>query len=337
MNHHLPELILNHLLDGVLIVDKEGTILYANKTAEKLFSQPAEKLAGQSFGFPVAPGEVQQVELVKNGELATVQMLASALPWNGQDACLLSIRDITDLLKVSQELEQQKQQLESANSELEQYASLASHDLKEPLRKIMLYSEMLLEKLDTSPKTDIHKHLTKILDAAVRMRTLMNGIAEFAKTNNGSNDFTTVNLNEVVADVLTDLEMMMVEKQAKVTVGKLPTIQAVKVQMHQLFLNIISNAIKYAKPDTPPQIQIEQTQNNDGAEITITDNGIGFDSTHAEKVFQPFQRLRNVNDGGSGMGLAICKKIVEAHGGTIAVKSKAGDGSSFVFRLPVSS
>lgn len=333
MNHHLSDLILNHLLDGVLILDKEGTILYANKAAETLFSQPADELTGQHFGFPVAPNEVQQIELVRNGELLTVQTLASALPWNGQDACLLSIRDITDLVKVSQELEQQKQQLESANDELEQYASLASHDLKEPLRKIMLYTDMLLRKLPSSSQTDIHDQLAKIHNAAIRMRMLMNGIAEFAKTSKMADAFVTVNLNEVVENVLSDLEILIAETNATIRVEPLAAIEAVGVQMHQLFLNIISNALKYSKKEVAPVITVEQVEKEDYVEISITDNGIGFDSAYAEKVFQPFQRLRNGNKEGSGIGLTICKKIVEAHGGTISVKSKPGEGSRFHVRL----
>lgn len=324
---------MNHLLDGVLIVDKEGTILYANKAAEKLFGQPAEKLTGQSFGFPVAPYEVQQIELFRNGELLIVQLLASVLPWKGQEASLLSIRDITDLVKVSQELEEQKQQLEENNSELEQYASLASHDLKEPLRKITLYSDMLMKNLETSSQPAIYQGLEKIHKASVRMRMLMNGIAEFALINKGSEEFTTVDLNGVVSDVLSDLEIMIAEMKAVIRVAPLPTIQAVKIQMHQLFLNILSNAIKYAKPGVAPFICMKQSETETFVEISISDNGIGFDSAYAEKVFLPFQRLKSGNKEGTGIGLTICKKIVEAHGGKIAVKSQPGQGTQFIFTL----
>lgn len=333
MDHHLSDLIMNHLLDGVLIVDKEGTILYANKAVEKLFGQPAEKLTGQSFGFPVAPYEVQQIELFRNGELLTVQLLASVLPWKGQEACLLSMRDITDLVKVSQELEEQKLQLEESNSELEQYASLASHDLKEPLRKITLYADMLMQKLGTSSQPAIYQGLEKIHNASVRMRMLMNGIAEFALINKGSEEFTTVDLNAVVNDVLSDLEIMIAEVKATIQVEKLPTIQAVKIQMHQLFLNIVSNAIKYAKQGVAPLICVKHSEDETFVEISITDNGIGFDSVYAEKVFLPFQRLKSANKEGSGIGLTICKKIVEAHGGKIAVKSQPGQGTQFIFSL----
>lgn len=333
MNHHLSDLILDYLLDGVLIVNKEGQILYVNNAAEKLLGQPAEKLTGQSFGFPVAPNEVQQIELVRNGELLIVQLLASAIPWKGQDACVLSIRDITALVKASQELELQKQKLESTNDDLEQYASLASHDLKEPLRKITLYSEMLLHKLDTTSKENTQDLLNKIHDAAVRMRMLMNGIAEFAKTSKESFEFTAVDLNEVVKDVLCDLEIMIAETRAIIRVEELPTIRAVRIQMHQLFLNIISNAMKYAKQGVAPRITVKQLESNESVEICITDNGIGFDSAYAEKVFLPFHRLKDVAKEGSGIGLTICKKIVETHGGKIAVSSEPGQGSRFTFSL----
>ncbi|HJW17921.1 MAG TPA: ATP-binding protein [Flavisolibacter sp.] len=333
MNQELSDLILNHFLDSVLVVNEKGMILYANKAAEKLFSQPNEKITGQQFDLQVIPYEVQQLEYICNGEVLILQTLASVVSWNSQTAFLLSIRDVTGFGKATKELEKQKQQLETANNELEQYASLASHDLKEPLRKITIYADKLLKKAGTLTNAELQDQLEKIHNASIRMSMLMNGIAEFAKIKKGSDHFTSVDLNEVVNEVLSDLEIMIAETNTTLQVDELPTIQAYKIHMHQLFLNLISNAIKYSKKDIPPFISIKQSESKQRVEISITDNGIGFDSIYAEKVFLPFQRLNNGSSEGSGIGLTICKKIVEAHGGKIAVKSQPGTGTEFTLSL----
>jgi two-component system, LuxR family, sensor kinase FixL len=333
MHQPLAEIILNSILDGVLIVDKDGRIIYANKAAEGLFSQTAGQLTGEYFGFPVSPFDVQEIELFRNRQVLTVQMLATKIQWAEKNACLLSIRDITELKKATRELEQQKLHLEELNEELEQYASLASHDLKEPVRKIMLYSERLLNNLERQSVETTKAELSKILGSAVRMKALISGIADFARAGNKTIQYERVNLNEVLKDVLTDLELTIAEKQAKITHEDLPTIDAIKIQMHQLFLNIISNALKYSKDHESPVIRIEKEETPDHVRIRISDNGVGFENSLAEKVFQPFQRLKSANTEGSGIGLTICKKIVQAHGGKISVESVPGDGSQFIFTL----
>lgn len=333
MNHQLSEMILDSILDGVLIVDNEGKIIYANKAAEALFSQSALQLTGEYFGYPVSPFDVQEIELLRKGQILTVQMLASQIQWNGQNACLLSIRDITELKKATKKLEQQKEELQNLNEELEQYASLASHDLKEPVRKIILFTDRLLKYKSFGAVDEIKSDLFKIFGSAMRMKSLIGGIAEFAKSKNCTDSFQKVDLNEVLLDVLSDLEILIAEKNANIHFEDLPTIDAVKIQMHQLFLNIISNSIKYAKENVDPVIRIETEDLGDYVQIKIKDNGVGFDNQLAEKIFQPFQRLKAVNTDGSGIGLTICRKIVQVHRGEISVKSKPGNGAQFIFTL----
>lgn len=333
MNTNSSDIILRNLLDGILIVNNQGKIIFLNKAAENLFSKSLNELLGQNFGFPVTPAEVQEIEIVRDNKIRTVQMLATGIRWYDQDACLLSLRDITELKNVSKQLEARTSKLEKSNQELEQYASLASHDLKEPVRKVLIFTGRLLNNTSSLSKAELNVQLRKIYDSAERMKCLINGIAEFSQLSGNEQNFEPVDLNDVVKEIMTDLELLIAEKNAEVHISNLSTIEAIRIQMHQLFLNILSNSLKYAKKDIPPEITIRQTDLDSQIEITISDNGIGFDNNYAEKVFKPFQRLHLKEYDGSGIGLAICRKIVEAHGGEIGARSIPGDGSHFTFTL----
>ncbi len=329
------DLILENLLDGVLIVDRNGIILLANKAAGHIFNQPADQLIGQPFGFPVTPFDIQEIEVVRREKILTIQMLASKLRWRDTDAYLLSLRDISKLKKVEHELHAERRKLELTNLENEQYASLASHDLKEPVRKILIYSDWLMNMHPSPPDQRILNRVEKIHKAARRMQSLMSGIAEYSRLTVEKNSpvFVPVNLYSIVREVCHDLEIIIREKEAQITIDALPSITAIPVQMHQLFMNIISNALKYSKSDTRPHIRIDCRNSENFVEITISDNGIGFESRFAEQIFHPFNRLHSGDYEGSGIGLAICKKIVNLHGGTIRAKSIPGDGSVFIFTL----
>lgn len=168
------------------------------------------------------------------------------------------------------------------------------------------------------------------------MRVLISGIAEYSRYSEPG-EITLVDLNEVIKEVINDLEITIAEKHAKIECDMLPTIEALRIQMHQLFMNLISNAIKYARNDSQPEINMTMSEEEVYVEIKAKDNGIGFDNNYADKDFQPFRRLHTeqVYDG-TGIGLTICKKIVEAHGGEIQVHSTKGEGSEFILKLPKS-
>ncbi|HEX8333338.1 MAG TPA: ATP-binding protein [Segetibacter sp.] len=330
----LMDVILANLLDAVLIVNLNGTIIYANKTTESLFSKPVSHLINQDFGFPVLPYEVQEIQVLQQSNILTVQMLASIIEWHNEKAFLLSLRDITKQKQVEAELEDEHKRLEAASFENQQYASLASHDLKEPIRKIEIHSELLGRKTKGQLDDAAQVHLEKIISSAKRMKALITGIAEFSKLSGNEVLYEETNLENIVKEVCTDLELRIQEKSAIIEVDHLAVIQANPVQMHQLFLNLVSNSIKYCSNDIAPNIKIKlQKDEEDFIEIVVSDNGIGFDNAFAEKVFQPFARLHAAQYDGSGIGLAICKKIIVAHGGTIHVTSIPNQGSQFVFSL----
>ena len=326
--------ILDNLLDAVLVVNREGTIIYANHSAFQLFQKTNEHLLGQSFGFPVVQFEVQEINIIKDGVPLTVQMLASPIEWEGQRASLLSLRDVTAQKKLMEELEEQKEQLEKMNEENAQYASLASHDLKEPVRKILLYCDILL-RADGKSSGDVEK-IQKIHSSATRMNRLINGIAELSRVSYVEHSFEPTDLKRVVEEVCSDLELQLQEKEAVVEVKSIPVVEAVPDKMYQLFLNLISNSLKYSRNDVPPRISIQSTPATDGkVEITMQDNGIGFSNDVAAQLFQPFKRLHKRDYEGIGIGLSLCQRIVEMHGGEIRAEGVEGQGATFVLELPL--
>jgi signal transduction histidine kinase len=246
----------------------------------------------------------------------------------------------------TKDLLQLNKDLENRNAELAQYAYLASHDLQEPLRKIITFSKIIEEKyLVNIPEAKTE--MSKVITSSERMRNLINALLNYSKLS-AESFVALVNLNEVVKDTLSDLELPIKEKQASIQVSQLPVIEAIPGQMRQLFQNLLSNALKFSKQDVPPEITIRSEQVNDksldaapherGAyvRIHICDNGIGLDESYIDKIFVIFQRLHGKTQyEGTGIGLAIVKKIVEKHDGLIGVKSREGVGTTFSILLPV--
>ena len=246
----------------------------------------------------------------------------------------------------TKELLQVNQDLETRNAELAQYASLASHDLQEPLRKIITFSRIMDEKY-LSEIPDAQRYMSKVVTSAERMRNLINDLLNYSKLS-GQSLFTTTDLNEIVKNTLADLEIAIDEKDAEVTVANLPEIEAISGQMRQLFQNLISNALKFSTPRQVPEIRIwsefvreknleaSASPTGEYVRIFIQDNGIGFNESYLNKIFTIFQRLHLRSEyEGTGIGLAIVKKIVEKHDGLIGAKSAEGVGATFIILLPV--
>ncbi|MFA7473236.1 MAG: ATP-binding protein [Spirosomataceae bacterium] len=252
--------------------------------------------------------------------------------------------------KYRAELENKIENLNRSNSELEQFAYSASHDLQEPLRKMKSFSDRLLQKHADELKPESRVLLDKISSSAGRMQQLIHDLLAFSQLMRTQTDKISVSLNKVLREVQSNLSLVISEKNATITSDDLPTVNVYPSQMVQLFQNLIENSLKYAKPDLAPAIGISYSvvkgsdiENSmpahtllDFHNITFTDNGIGFDETFSEKVFALFQRLHGREDyKGTGIGLAICKRVVTNHNGYITVKSIEGLGTSFSIFLPV--
>ncbi len=245
------------------------------------------------------------------------------------------VNDITDRKETEQRLVQQAEALWQSNQELEQFAYVSSHDLKEPLRKIASYADLLRSKeLSNLSGAGAH-YLEGITDGVMRMRALIDDLLSFSHLSQQTSVDDSIDMNKVVADVLEDLDSAIQEATATVMVAPLPTIKASGTQMRQLFQNLIGNAIKF-HGDRPPQVNVSSALDGDSWTFTVRDNGIGIDPQYFAQIFRVFQSLHPRHKyPGTGIGLAVCKKIVERRGGTISVTSMPGQGSSFVVRLPV--
>ena len=247
-------------------------------------------------------------------------------------------------------LENKVRELDRSNKELEEFAYIASHDLQEPLRKITSFSERLKEKLPSNLEPDVQLYLNRMLAATDNMRMLIDNLLEFSRTSRISEPFVRTDLNNIISEVIADLELKIEETSTSVTSETLPVIDAIPMQMRQLFTNLFTNAIKFKGDDATPKIEITSSElsdeekdanhlrvNNKYFKITVKDHGIGFDQEYSMKIFQIFQRLHGKAEyPGSGIGLAICKKIVENHSGRIFATSEAGKGAEFITILPES-
>ena len=238
----------------------------------------------------------------------------------------------------SDELQRFTARLEKSNRELEDFARIASHDLQEPLRKVQAFGDRLKNKFSQDLPEQGRDYVERMQNATTRMQDLINDLLTFSRVTTKANPFTRVDLSELIQEALTDLEVRIEETHGRVEVSNLPTLDADATQMRQLFQNLIGNALKYHRPEEPPVVRIDAQPIDDGRayRLTFADNGIGFDPKFAQRIFAMFQRLHGRESyEGTGVGLAVCRKIVERHGGQITADSTPGQGSLFTVVLPV--
>lgn len=303
--------------------------------------------------------------ILANGIIKTLHAKGEVIIENGEVVQMIGTgQDVTAQKKVEQELLQKSQELENTNLELQKFASVASHDLREPLRKIMTFSTLLEKEYTDNIGEKGRMYINKINTASARMQRLIDDILDFSNLSDRKYDFTKVNLNQVIDNVLSDIEILVESNNAAIKVDPLPEIEGLQGQLSRLFQNLISNAIKF-RTDTPPSIHIysetikgsqlpesyisrpeyrfsvinsrEYWETERFCKIYIEDNGIGFDEAYLDKIFLIFQRLHSKTEyEGTGIGLAVCKKIMDLHHGFITATSRQGSGATFIIILPLS-
>ncbi|MFQ5817726.1 MAG: PAS domain S-box protein, partial [Terriglobia bacterium] len=346
--------ILEASRDGVVVEENE-TIAYANSSFARLYGYAeAEELLGQHVSVvQAAEDDKRMLEFGRKrlrGELTPstyefkgkrkdgtkIDLEASVSPSTiaGKSSIVAVIRDISERKRAEEELRQTAAELARSNTELEQFASVASHDLQEPLRMVASYGELLARRYRGKLDPDANEFITYITDGAARMQQLIEALLALSRVSTRGEPFQAVNLSAVIQRALRNLEGALRESRAEVVVTAMPTVVGDAAQLTQLFQNLISNAIKF-RAQEPPRIHASAERNGNEWVLRVRDNGIGIDMQHADRIFRLFQRLHSKTEYvGTGIGLAICKKVVERHGGRIWVESKPGQGSTFRFTLP---
>lgn len=335
-------------LDPVAIVTQQGALRRVNPAWERLFGYPAEEAVGQPFLDFVHPDDAQAsqqglgggaVDAVienrfrcKDGVYRWLSWTFVALPEEG--LVYASGRDVTHRKEAELHLERQAEELRRSNAELEQFAYIASHDLQEPLRKIASFLDLLAKRYVGRLDSDADEFIGFAVDAARRMKDMIEDLLAYSRVSTQGREFADTDMETVLDTVLSDLGLMLDEAGATVERGPLPLIRADRVQMEQLMRNLVGNAVKYRSQDAP-RIAVSAERAGGAWRFLVSDNGIGMKAEHFERIFRVFQRLHGPGRyPGTGIGLAVCKKIVERHGGGIDVESTPGRGSTFRFVIP---
>jgi PAS domain S-box-containing protein len=279
-------------------------------------------------------------QIKKNGEFMYAEFTTYPMQYDRRNARMVVVNDITArrqaeglLQEASEKLEKRAAELASSNGELERFAYVASHDLQEPLRMVSSFLQLLQKRYKGQLDEKADQYIHFAVDGAERMKILIMDLLEYSRVGSTKESRVPVRMREAAEEVVAVFREKIVTADARVEIGDLPVIAAEKVQMVQLLQNLIGNALKY-RSETPPLIRVGSRELPEHWEFTVEDNGIGIDPAFREKIFVIFQRLHNRSEySGTGIGLAICKKIVERHGGQIRVDSEPGRGSAFVFTI----
>jgi PAS domain S-box-containing protein len=343
--------------DAMVVVNQGGDIVLLNVQAEKQFGYSRDELVGQKVKNIIPEGFAERlvadalrstedalaqqigtgIELTgrhKNGSDFPIEIMLSPLESAEGILVTAAIRDISTRMKAEANLLQKVDELNRSNEELGQFAYIASHDLQEPLRMVASYTQLLSRRYKGKLDADADEFIAFAVDGASRMQRLIQDLLAYSRVGTKGRDLLDTSSEEALQQALVNLRGAIEESGAQVTHGPLPAVMADEMQLVQLFQNLVGDAIKYQGPGIP-QVHVAAARNGGNKwTFSVQDNGLGIDSQYFEKIFGMFQRLHKREEfAGTGIGLAICKKIVERHGGSIGVESQPGQGSTFRFAL----
>jgi len=346
--------LINSSSLGIRTYNAAGQCVLANESIARILGITQEQLLSENYhynkswetlGLLESAHEAETMGVETRREVQTINASGREL-WldcrftpffsNGEPYLLLSVDDITVSKQAEVNLHIYAEKLEQSNRDLQEFAYIASHDLQEPLRKVLAFGDRLTNKYGSVLDETGRDYLKRMREASQRMQTLINDLLTFSRVSTRAQPFAMVDLNSLIQDVISDLEVQIDRTHGKLQVSDLPTIEADPTQMHQLMQNVISNGLKFHKIDIAPIVKITAKVSGNKCKISIKDNGIGFDMQYLDRIFKPFQRLHSRQEyEGSGMGLAICRRIIERHRGEITAVSTLDEGSTFIVTIPI--
>ena len=342
---------------AIIFLELDGRVARWNKGAERIKGYRAEEIVGQHFSRFYPPPDIAngkpELELQvatsegrfededwrvrKDGSRFWANVVVTALrDASGKVSGFVKItRDLTARKEAENELKRYAEELKRSNQELEHFAHVASHDLQEPLRTVSSFSQLLARRYKGKLDAEADEFITFIVDGATRMQTLINDLLAFSRIGMRGNPFALVDCGEIFNAAKENLEVAIAENGAVITNDPLPALVADQTQLTQLFQNLFSNAIKFRRPEEAPRIHVSAVWHDGAWQFSVRDNGIGIAPQYFDRIFVIFQRLHGREEyPGTGIGLAICKKIVQRHGGRMWVESGTGTGSTFYFTIP---
>ena len=339
--------IVETINDGVYVVDEDGRFTMVNDTYTEMLGYDREELLGEHVSMVVDEETVaaaQRTESALREDGADVPTIDAQLktadgeriPSEARFALLRGPDGEERRVGVARDVSDRKEyerKLERSNERLEQFAHAVSHDLQEPLRMVSSYLRLLDERYGDTFDEEGREFLAFAVDGADRMRDMVEGLLEYSRVETRGDPFEPVDLAAVVDDVRDDLHVAIEESGADITVGTLPTVEGDADQLRQVFQNLVENAIEYSGDD-PPQIHLDAERDGEAWVVSVQDDGLGLDPEHADRIFEMFERHHTEEESGTGIGLALCERIVDRHGGEIWVESAPGKGATFSLTLP---
>ena len=350
---------IEQMSEGAVTLNPHGIVVYCNSRFANMIGEPVANIIPHPLADFIHPSDVStfqrmieeawqtelkgEVRLKKSDHPIPVQLSITPIDLDSGRTLSIIATDLTtqketlNSLRINnQQLEMMNIQLEQSNSDLQQFASVASHDLQEPLRKIQVFAHLLYEKYGHELSAVSKGYIEKIVRASNRMKVLIVDILNYSRLSSKDQHYAMTDVRAMIDELLLDLELVIKEKDAVIHVDHFPEMEINPGQMRQVFQNLLSNALKFSRSNVPPVIEIFYREAEPGGhQIHVKDNGIGFDEKFSKSIFNLFEKLHSKDDyDGSGIGLAIAKKIIEKHHGEIVVRSQPGIGTEFIITLP---
>lgn len=348
--------VMDTVRDSLLLLDRNGHVTFANRSFHQQFRIATDDAEGRSafvlanglWDIPALRGLIGNVverSGFDNHEIThvfphlgrrTMLLTGRVLHVDGHlPQILLAMHDVTDRTALQEALDQRMRELRRSNADLESFASAASHDLQEPLRKIQAFGERLRSRYAAALDEEGLSYLARMTGAALRMQRLINDLLVYSRLAVRPARMEPVDLRVLASDVVDTLEIRLNETGGSIHLGPLPHVQGDPTHLRLLLQNLLGNALKYHRPGVPPEVHIAGELREQRVRLVVEDNGIGIEPRHMDRIFEPFQRLHSREQyDGTGLGLAICRRVVERHHGSLTGESTPGTGSRFVVDLP---